>query len=44
MVETLKTLGVPGTTSFNSEKVAWVLRELIIDFLHRYKDRYPYST
>ena len=43
MIDTLKDLGKPDTAEFRLDNEAKVLREIIIDFLFRIKDKHPFS-
>ena len=43
MIDTLRKLGRPGTLEFRSDMEASVLRESIVDFLYKLKDKHPCS-
>ena len=43
VIETLKDLGKPGTPEFRLDQTAIILREMMVDFLYRFKDKHPYS-
>ena len=44
MTATLKAFGKPGTPEFKDDNVARVLREIIVDFLLKLKDKHPFSN
>ena len=43
MIDALKDLGKPDTPEFRFDNEAKVLREIIINFLFRIKDKHPFS-
>ena len=44
MIETIKELGKPGTQSFRADSCSTLLRELMVDFLYKIKDKHPFSN
>ena len=44
MIETIKELGKPGTPSFRTDSCSTLLRELMVDFLYKIKDKHPFSN
>ena len=44
MIETIKELGNPGTPSFRTDSFSTLIRELMVDFLYKIKDKHPFSN
>ena len=44
VIQTLKTFINPETLEFLTDSTSTVLREIIVDFLYRLKDKHPFST
>ena len=44
MIDAVKELETLWISSFHSDQIVVVLKEIIVDFLYRLKDKHPYST
>ena len=44
VIQTLKSFINPETLEFYTDSTTNVLKEIIVDFLYRLKDKHPFST
>ena len=43
VISKLTELGKPGTPEFREDRASVILREIMTDFLYRFKDKYPFE-